>query len=184
MTFASTIDKTRKDIEKALGDKSPLLVLAGVSDLAAERVRAARAELAARAESFDAQALRDQAQARIAALPALAHDLPAKAEDAVTVVVSSALDAYGDLNERGRTLVSRVRGQQATSDLADQAATTAAKAKAASTTAKKSTRASAASAKKSASRTKTAGKSAATSAKKTAKAAKKAADDGVSKLGS
>jgi hypothetical protein len=194
MTLASTIDKTRKDIEKALGDKSPFLVLAGVGDLAAERVRAARADLAARAETFDAKSLRDEAQARIAALPALAQSLPNKAEDAVTVVVSNALIAYGDLTERGKTFVSRVRGQQATADFVDQAPATVAKAKAASTTARKSASSTsatakrsaastAASAKKSAARTKTAGKAATTSATKTTKAAQKAADDSAAKLG-
>jgi hypothetical protein len=176
MTFASTIDKTRKDIEKALGDKlgdkSPLHVLAGVSDLAAERVRAARAELASRAESFDPKTLRD--------LPAKAQEA---AEDAVTIVVSSALIAYGDLSERGKTLVDRVRGQQATADVKHQASTTTAKAKATTTTAKKSASSTAKSAKKSATRTKTAAKSTATSAKKTAKAAEKAVGDTASKLG-
>jgi hypothetical protein len=180
MTFASTIDKTRKDIEKALGDKSPLLVLAGVSDLAAERVRAARAELASRAEGFDAKAIRDQAQAKFASLPTAAQEFPAKAqgaaEDALTMVVSSALTAYGDLSDRGKALVNRVRGQQSTAELKSQAATTASSAKATKTTAKKS-------AKKSAARTKTAAKSTATSAKKTATAAKKAAGDTASKLG-
>jgi heparin binding hemagglutinin HbhA len=194
MTLATTIDKTRKDIEKALGDKSPLLVLAGVSDLAAERVRAARAEVSARAANFDPKALRDQAQATIASLPVIAQELPAKAqeaaEDAVTIVVSSALTAYGDLSERGMTLVNRVRGQQSTSELKEQAATTASKAKAVKTTAKKSAasttrsaKATTTTAKKSAARTKTSAKSAATSAKKTTKAAKKAADDTASKAG-
>jgi hypothetical protein len=177
MTFANTIEKTRKDIEKALGEKSPLLVLAGVSDLAAERIRAARAEISARAASFDPKSLRDEAQARVAALPTLAQELPAKAqgaaEGAVTMAVSGAMSAYGDLSERGRTLVNRVRGQQSTVQLKEQAADTASKAKAAKTTAKKS-----------AARTKTSAKSATTSAKKTAKAAKTAADDTASKLGS
>jgi hypothetical protein len=191
MTFASTIDKTRKDIEKALGDKlgdkSPLLVLAGVSDLAAERVRAARAEIAARAESFDAKAFRDQAQAKFASLPTIAQEIPGKAqgaaEDALTMVVSGALTAYGDLSDRGKTLVNRVRGQKSTADLKNQASTTAAKAKATTTTAKKSASSTAKSAKKSAARTKTAAKSATTSAKKTTKAATKAAADTASKVG-
>jgi heparin binding hemagglutinin HbhA len=198
MTFASSIDKTRKDIEKALGDKSPLLVLAGVSDIAAQRVRAARSDLATRAENFDPKAIRDQAQATIASLPAKAQEFPAKAqeaaEDALTIVVSSALTAYGDLSDRGKILVDRVRGQQSTTDLKRQTSTTVSKAKAASTTAKKSassTRTTAKksasstskSAKKSASRTKSATKSAATSAKKTAKVAKKTAGDTASKVG-
>jgi hypothetical protein len=202
MTFASTIDKTRKDIEKALndklGDKSPLLALAGMSDLAAERVRAARAEVAARAESFDAKAFRDQAQAKLASLPALAQEIPGKAqgaaEEALTMVVSGALTAYGDLSDRGKILVNRVRGQKATADLKGQASTTVAKAKATTTTAKKSTSktaktakksasSTAKSAKKSAASTKTAAKSATTSAKKTATAATKAAADTASKIG-
>jgi heparin binding hemagglutinin HbhA len=187
MTFASTIDKTRKDIEKALAEKSPMLVIAGVSDLAAQRVRAARADLAARAENFDPKALRGQAQATISSLPARAQEFPAKAqeaaEDVLTIVVSSALTAYGDLSDRGKTLVNRVRGQQSTADLERQAKATVSKAKAATTTAKKSGASASKSAKKSATSTRTAAKSATTSAKKTAKAAKKAADDTASKLG-
>jgi hypothetical protein len=175
MTFTSTIDKTRKDIEKALGatlgDK-PLTVLAGVTDLAAERVRAARVELASRAENFDPKALRDQAQARIV-------ELPAKAEEAVTTVVSNALIAYGDLSERGKTLVDRVRGQQATADLKTQASTTKAKAKATTTTAKKS----ASSTAKAAAGTKPAAKATKASAKRTAKTAKKGTRDAGSKVG-
>jgi heparin binding hemagglutinin HbhA len=184
MTLASNIDKTRKDIEKAvgdrLGDKSPMLVIAGVTDLAAAQVRAARDEISSRAEGFDAKALRDEARARLAALPTIAYALPGKAqgaaEDAATMVVSSALIAYGDLSERGKTLVDRVRGQQSTQDLSDQASTTVAKAKATTTAAKKS-------AKTSASSTKTAAKSTTTSAKKTATAAKKAAGDAADKVG-
>jgi len=191
MTITRTIDKTRKDIEKAvndrLGDKSPLLVIAGVTDLAAVQVRAAKAEIASRAEGFDAKALRDEAQARIAALPSIAQELPGKAqgvaEDAVTMVVSSAQIAYGDLSERGKTLVDRVRGQQATDDLKAQASTGVAKAKAATTTAKKEASSTAKSAKKSATTTKSSAKSATTSAKKTAGEAKNAADDAVDKLG-
>jgi heparin binding hemagglutinin HbhA len=198
MTFASSIDKTRKDIEKALADKSPLLVLAGVSDLAAQRVRTARSDLAARAENFDPKALREQAQSTIASLPGRAQELPTKAqeaaEDVFTIVMSSALTAYGDLSDRGKTLVNRVRGQQSTKDLKSQASTTVAKAKATTTTAKKSTSATSAAAKKSASetgatakksasRTKTAAKSATTSARKTTQAAKKTARDSASKLG-
>jgi heparin binding hemagglutinin HbhA len=198
MTFASSIDKTRKDIEKAIADKSPLLALAGVSDLAAQRVRTARSDLAARAENFDPKALREQAQATIASLPARAQEFPGKAqetaEDVLTIIVSSALTAYGDLSDRGKTLVNRVRGQQSTQDLKRQASTTVAKAKATgttakksaattSTTAKKSASTTSATAKKSAARTKTAAKSATTSAKKTAKAASKSAEDTASKLG-
>jgi heparin binding hemagglutinin HbhA len=187
MTFASSIDKTRKDIEKALADKSPLLVLAGVSDLAAQRVRTARSDLAARAENFDPKALRDQAQSTIASLPARAQEFPGKAqeaaEDALTIVVSSALTAYGDLSDRGKTLVNRVRGQESTKDLKRQASTTVSKAKATTTTAKKSASTTGAAAKKSTARTKTAAKSATTSARKTTKAAKKTARDSASKVG-
>jgi hypothetical protein len=176
MTFADSIGKTRKDIEKAIGGKSPLLALAGVSDLAAEGIRAARAEITARASQIDAKALREQAQSRLAALPGLAQEFPTKAqsaaEDAVTTAFSGALTAYGDLSDRGRALVGRVRRQQSTVQLKQQASDTVAKAKAARTTAEKS-----------AARTKTSAKAATTSAKKTAKAAKKAADDTASKLG-
>ena len=201
MALPATIEKTRKDIEKAIADSGALQAVAGAGDLAVKKLRDARTEVASRAATLDTKALREQAQATVAGAPEQVKALPEKAQAAFGDVVTSALTAYGDLAERGQALVARVRGQKATQDLKAQAAATTSHAKATATTAKKSAvetkdtatsaaksasssaKTTGATAKKGASRTKTAAKSTATSAKKTASAAKKATDDAASKVG-
>lgn len=208
MALATTLEKTRKDIEKILSDSGALNVVVGTADLAVKKFRDAQAELAARAAAIDPKALRDQAQATVVAAPAQVKALPTKAEAVFGEAFTTALTTYGDLAERGKGLVVRVRRQQATQDLKAQASTTASHAKATVTTAKKSAastktaaksaattaKKSAAStksaaksatttAKKSAARTKTSAKSTATSAKNTVAAAAQAAEDTASKIG-
>jgi heparin binding hemagglutinin HbhA len=205
MALSSTLEKTRKDIEKKLSDVAPLYLLAGAGDFAVEKLREARDEIATRVEAFDAKALRDHAQATIVArvgslesdlkaAPEQAKALPGKAQavvgDALAMATSTALTTYEDLAVRGKDLVTRVRRQQATVELEDQFDATVSKVKAATTTAKKSTaatmksaKATRTTAKKSATKTRTAAKSATTSAKKTASAAKKAAVETAEKVG-
>lgn len=203
--------KTRKDIERTLADvdKTPLYAVMGATDLAVEKIRAARFELSTRASQFDAKTLRDQAQAtvthRIASVqddvksaPEQVKNLPGKAQAALGEAVATALTAYGDLAGRGKGLVTRVRRQQATADLTDQAKSTVARAKSTKTTVKKQSVATkqsatatarqsasetAETAKGAASRTKTSAKATTTSVKKTATAAKKAAAVTASKVG-
>jgi len=194
MTFTTNLEKTRKDLEKRISDAAPLEALVGAGDYAVAKLRGARAEISSRIDNFDAKGLVAQVQADVKSAPEQAKELPGKAQavvgDVVTTVVTTAVSTYGDLADRGQTLITRVRGQQATQDLEDQLGATSAKVKAATTTAKKSAsatkssaKATATTAKKSAAKSKTATKSAATSAKKSASAAKKAADDTASKVG-
>lgn len=214
MTINTTLDKTRKDLERTLSDmdKTPLYAVVGATDLAVERIRTARSELSTRASQFDPKALRDQAQSTITArvetwqadvrsAPDQARDLPVKAQAVVGDAIASALTAYGDLAGRGKSLVTRVRRQQSTADLTDQAKSTVARAKSTTTTAKKQSAATKRSAgatagtakqsvtntggtaKKSTTRVKSSAKATTTSARKTTTAAKKATTATASKVG-
>ncbi len=215
MPFNITMDKARKDIERTFADvdKTPLYAVVGVTDLAAEKLRSARTELSARAAQFDPKTLRDQAQTTVSqrmtsmqtelrSAPEQARGLPLRAQSALDEVVATAVTAYGDLAGRGKTLVTRVRRQQATQNLADQAKSTVSRAKSTRTTvknqaatvkssatataetAKESVGETATTVKQSASRAKSSGKATTTSAKKTAAAAKKATSATASKVGS
>jgi heparin binding hemagglutinin HbhA len=170
--MAPSADKTRRDIENAITDPTPLYALVGAGDVAVAALRTASSELGARAAKLSPKALREQAQSSVEGAPAQVQALPGKATAALTDVVSSAVTAYADLAGRGRTLVTSVRRQSATSDVQSQAKATVSKVKAASTTARTS-----------AARTSRAAKSAGTSAKRTASAAKKAAEATADKIG-
>jgi len=183
MPITSTFDKTRKDLERTLADidPTPLYAVVGAGDLAVEKIRTARAGLSVRAESV---------QADVLAAPAQAKALPTKAQSAVGGAIATAMTTYGELASRGKKLVTRVGGQQATTDLQTQAESTVARAKATTTTVKKqaattrrSAAATASTAKKSAGRAKSPAKATVTSAKKTASATKKATATGASKVG-
>src|SRR5215210_2480495 len=67
------------------------------------------------------------------------RELPEQAQAAVSATLSAAVDAavdtYGDLAERGRRLVTRIRRQQATQDLTAQARSTVSRTRATATTA-------------------------------------------------
>jgi len=214
MTINTTLDKTRKDLERTLSDmdKTPLYAVVGATDLAVEKIRTARAELSARASKLDAKVLRDQAQATVTsrvetfqadmrAAPDQARDLPVRAQVVVGEAIATALTAYGDLAGRGKNLVTRVRRQQPTADLTDQAKSTVARAKSTGTTAKKQAAATkrtasasagtvkqsagetGGTAKESATRAKTSAKATATTARKTTAAAKRATTATASKVG-
>jgi hypothetical protein len=166
MPLPPSIEKTRKDIESTLSDPTPLYAVVGIADVAAATIRSARAT------------------------PGQVKTLPSRAQALIDDAVSGAISTYSGLAGRGKTLVTRVRKQEATSELQDRAGATTAKVKAASTTAKKSaaatktaSKSAATTTRKSAAATKTSAKSAATSSKKSATTARKAAGAAVTKLG-
>ncbi|MGI8576565.1 MAG: hypothetical protein ACR2KG_01325 [Nocardioidaceae bacterium] len=221
MAFTNQLDQTRKDLEKAISDPTPLYAVVGAGDLAIGKLRGAREELSAMATKGP-RALRDQAQAvleeasaradavqaDVKAAPDEMLALPVKAQNLLGEMLTTAVSMYGELAGRGKSLVTRVRKQQATVDLTHQAKSTVSKVKAASTTAERSAaatrtsvkatttrakRAAAATrpsakatgttAKKSTAKTATSVKAATTSARKTASAAKKAASSAAAKTG-
>jgi hypothetical protein len=111
--------------------------------------------------------------------------------DNVAVSAAELTEAvYGDLVERGRTLVNRIRNQEETQELEARAKSTVRRTKAATTTARKNAAATRTSAKrttttarKNAESTRSAAKGAVTSATRTTKAAAKAAEAGAEKVG-
>jgi polyhydroxyalkanoate synthesis regulator phasin len=133
-TFA---DRLRiKELEESLANSTPLQAMVGAGDLAVEKIRAAREELAHRSATFDPKAFREQAQATInervealqtemqsaperiqalpekaQALPEKAQEWPAKAQALFADLVSTAFSTYGDLAGRGKTVISSVRGE-------------------------------------------------------------------------
>ena len=192
MPLTSALDKTRKDLERTISelDKTPLYAVVGAGDLAVAKLRDVRGELNARAAKLDPHALRDQTEASVAASIESVQSVPTKAQGLLGEVIASAFTTYDELAGRGKSLVTRVRRQQSTADLQEQATSTVARAKATATTVKKQTRASKKSAsattstaKKSASRAKSSAKATTTSAKKTASATKKASNAAAIKVG-
>ncbi len=139
----------------------PLYAVAGVVDLTVEKVRN---------------------------VPTYARNMRV---DNVAVSAAELTEAvYGDLVERGRTLVKRIRRQDETQELKARAKSTVGRTKAANTTARKnaaatrtSARRTATTARNSANSTGSAVKGAATSARRTAKAAAKATEAGAAQVG-
>ena len=108
------------DLRKSVTDTTAVYAVVGITDLAVEKVRAAR-DLART----------DLAPGR---LSARAQRVPT---DAVTLTLEAAgraEEAYDDLAVRGRKLVERIRKQRATQDLLAQGKATLSRGKAAVTT--------------------------------------------------
>jgi heparin binding hemagglutinin HbhA len=144
---------------------------------------------------FEPRALANQGRtivsARVDELQKEAKALPNRVEKLVNEYVSEIGGTVEDLNKqyidlaaRGRTLVQRIRRQQATQDAKKQAKTTTSRAKATSTSTKKTASQAARSTSKTAKTAKSSAKATGTSAKKTAGTAKKATQDAASKTGS
>lgn len=169
---------------------NPLYAVVGAGDLVVERIRTTAAGV-----DGDPRAARQQlqtgAQTQLDALMAELRTLPDRAQSVALDTLGQAAAVYGELVERGVTLVTRVRNQQATQDAAAQARTTVAQARGAATTARKhtsagtkTTRATASrSAKKAAKATAPRAKATRTSATKTARQGAKAARDAAGKVG-
>lgn len=157
------------ELRKALADSTPLYAVAGVGDLAAEKLRTVPARVLELRERIEPRAVVDDVQARVVALR---QELPGRASAAATDLTVRANDAYERLAVRGRVLVGRIGRQRATGKTREQAADTADATRPAATTAHTSAR-----------RTSAATKGAATSARKTADSAAEAVQDGTDKLG-
>jgi hypothetical protein len=176
------------DLKKTLGDTRPFYAVAGVVDLTVEQLRA----VPTYARSIKVE--RGDVEQAVAELRSETRALPTRATTAALEAVERAEDTYGDLVRRGRSVVGRIRRQQASQDLEASAPNTVSRTKAATTTARRSatntgttakraTGRTATTARKNAASTRTATKGAATSARKTAKAAGRAVEDGAAKVG-
>ncbi len=191
---------TTKNKQLRIDASRPFYAVVGAGDLVVEYARHAATDVQTRVKGVELEpkALRDQARtlvvSRVDELQAEAKALPSKAQALVNEYVadlnesvSELNEAYVDLAARGRTLVTRIRRQQATQDAKAAAGTTKAKAKTARTqttkSAKKSTSTAKTAAKKTAGTARTNAKSTTTAAKKTAAATTDAVADGAAKVG-
>ena len=163
-TVKSRNNKTTIKFDLKAEATRPLLAGVGVTDLAVEIVRDLVTETQTRLAvvqktAANPKALREQAvtvvsnrvdalakdaktyraaiEARVVELQSEAKAYPARVSMLVDDNVSTATDAYGDLVERGESLVGRIRRQQSTKATVKTARTTVAKAKTTNTQAKK-----------------------------------------------
>jgi len=111
-------------------DPTPFYAVVGATDLAVERVRAA-ARSAGQAQ-HEAQKALSELDPRTAA-----QEVPTRAVAVALTFASRAEAQYEELAKRGKSLYERVRTQQATLDLLDQAGSTLSRTRGAVTTARK-----------------------------------------------
>jgi hypothetical protein len=179
---------------------TPFYAAVGAGDLAMHLARTAAHDVQTRITALDLEphALREQArtvfvarvdelnkdvqariEARVTALQADAKALPSRVEALLNERMGELNITYADLAARGKVLVGRIRGQEATEDAKAAAKNTVAKAKTTGTQATKTAK----TAKRSSASAKSSAKATGTAAKKTATAAKKAAEDAADKTG-
>jgi heparin binding hemagglutinin HbhA len=171
---------------RSKSNATPWYAIAGAGDLAVEKIREVSDDVTRRFATLDQKALQAELAKRQTELskrfealaadartvPAKLRELPAFAQAGFTTVLGQAEETYDELAGRGEKLVTRIRSQKASEDLAAQARATASKAKATRTTTRKTAEATTRSVK-----------ATTTSARKTAKSASKAAGDAADKVG-
>lgn len=189
-----------KNRELRIDATRPLYAVVGAGDLVVEYARHTASDVQTRFAKVELEpkALRDQARkvviTRVDELQNEAKALPARAQalvggyvadlnETVTGTVSELGDTYADLATRGKTLMTRIRRQQATQDAKAAAGTTTAKAKTATTQVKKSASTTKSAAKTTAKTARSNAKATTTSARKTASSAAKATAKGAEKVG-
>ena len=142
------------DIRKTVTDTTPVYAAVGVTDLAVEKVRHARARAVAARAEFHVGALQSKAAKRAEMVAEQAHQvaeraekvaeqaqqIPALALNQTLEVAGRAHTTYTELAVRGEKLVTRLRDQKATKDLLAQAGTTVSFGKGAVTTVRKAVR--------------------------------------------
>ena len=104
------------ELRRSVTDTTPVYAVVGVTDLAVEKVRAARADLSPKQ------------------LSARAQRVPTAAVTFTLEAAGKAEETYDDLAVRGRKLVARIRKQRATEDLLAQGKVTLSRGRAAVTT--------------------------------------------------
>jgi heparin binding hemagglutinin HbhA len=110
--------------------RTPVYAVVGITDLAVEAARRAQARAAQARADLDPAAL----QVAALHLQARAQRVPVAAVSLGMETAARAEERYDELAERGRTLVERIRHQQATQDLIAQSKVTLSRGRAAVTT--------------------------------------------------
>jgi tartrate dehydratase beta subunit/fumarate hydratase class I family protein len=127
-----------KDIRKTFTDTTPVYAAVGVTDLAVERLRDARARATTRAAAvradLDITTMQDKAVKRIEKVTEQAHQIPVQFRNQTIEAAGKARVTYSGLAVRGEKLVKRIRNQKSTKDLVAQAGSTVSLGKGAVTT--------------------------------------------------
>lgn len=130
-----------KDIRKTVTDTTPVYAAVGVTDLAVERLREARADARVRAAAvrldLDISTMQDKAVKRFEKISAQAQQIPAQFRSQTVEAADKAKETYSELAVRGERLVNRIRNQKSTQDLMAQAGSTVSMGKGAVTTVRK-----------------------------------------------
>ena len=130
-----------KDIRKTVTDTTPVYAAVGVTDLAVERLREARADARARAAAvrldLDISTMQDKAVKRFDKVSAQVQQIPAQLRSQSVEAADKAKETYAELAVRGEKLVKRIREQKSTQDLLAQAGNTVSLGKGAVTTVRK-----------------------------------------------
>jgi heparin binding hemagglutinin HbhA len=168
MANTAEIRKTYTDFARNLTGTKPFYVVAGVGDLAVEKVKSLRPT----AEDKSVKDLPKQLTGKLTELPKDVRKLGDKLTERVDTQVKAADERYAKLAQRGEDIVKRVRTQKSTQDLVEQARTTINKARNVRGTAAEGAKA-----------TTSAAKSTVASARKTAIRARSAASVTAAKVG-
>lgn len=168
MPSTAELRKTYTDFAKTLTGTKPFYAVAGVGDLAVEKVK----NLRPTAEDSSVKDLPKQLTDKLTELPKDVRKLGDKLTDRVDTQVKAADERFERLAKRGEEIVKRVRTQKSTQDLVDQAKATIGKARNVRGTATEGAK-----------KTTTAAKSTVTSARKTATRARTAAGVTATKVG-
>jgi heparin binding hemagglutinin HbhA len=130
-----------QDIRKTVTDTTPVYAAVGVTDLAVERLRAARVRANTRAAAIrvelDITTLQGRASKRFEKVSGQAQQIPAQVRGQGADAAGKARETYSGLAVRGEKLVKRIRNQKSTKDLLAQAGSTVALGKGAVTTVRK-----------------------------------------------
>lgn len=121
-----------QDLKKTV-DTTPFFAAVGVTDLAVEKVRDARVRATTFGTELSADLEPTAIQARATKVADQVKEIPAVAVNQSMVFGGKVAEGYGDLANRGKSLVNRIRTQKSTQDLVAQANTTVAQAKGAVT---------------------------------------------------
>jgi tartrate dehydratase beta subunit/fumarate hydratase class I family protein len=123
-----------KDIRKTVTDTTPVYVALGVTDLAVERLRDARARASAVRLDLDISAMQDKAAKRFEKVTQHVQHIPTQVRNQGVGVAGQARQTYAELAVRGEKMIKRVRNQKSTKDLFAQAGSTVSLGKGAVTT--------------------------------------------------
>ncbi len=126
-----------KDIRKTVTDTTPVFAALGVTDLAVERLRDARARAVAVRLDLDINVIQDRAAKRFEKVTEQVQQIPAQVRNQSAEVAGKARETYSELAVRGEKMVKRVRNQKSTKDLFAQAGNTVSLGKGAVTTVRK-----------------------------------------------